>query len=53
MPRAPPTSFLYIPTVAGIPNGVPDPEARSVPLVYNVNDNRLYIYNGDTWKAFG
>jgi hypothetical protein len=38
--------FLYIPSCAGTPTGVPDVFAGTVPLVYDRTNNELYIYDG-------
>ena len=41
--------FLYIPSCAGVPTGVPTSKTGTVALVYNSADNALYVYNG-AWK---
>jgi hypothetical protein len=41
--------FTYIPTCAGVPTGVPTPQAGSVPMVYDTASNNFYIYNSG-WK---
>jgi len=42
--------FLYIPTMAGSPTGVPTALAGRVPQVYDTTNNKLWIYNGG-WKS--
>src|SRR5450631_66403 len=42
--------FVYLPTTAGVPTGVPttlpNQFANDVPIVYDVTDSKLYCYNG-------
>ena len=38
--------FLYIPTCAGLPTGVPTTYTGKVALVFNTTNSRLMIYNG-------
>jgi hypothetical protein len=45
------TGFLYIPTCAGPPIGVPVVVAGAVPLVYDTTNNQLNIYQGGAWRA--
>jgi hypothetical protein len=42
--------FLYIPTCAGAPTGVPTAYTGRVPMVYDSTNNKFYIYNG-AWKS--
>ncbi len=42
--------FLYIPTCAGTPTGVPTTYTGRVPIVYDTTGNKLWIYNG-AWKS--
>jgi hypothetical protein len=42
--------FLYIPTCAGAPTGVPVTQAGTVALVYDTTDHKLYIYD-TAWKG--
>lgn len=44
--------FLYIPTSAGIPTGVPTAFTGTVAMMYDTTGNKLYIYNG-AWKSVG
>lgn len=41
--------FLYIPTQAGTPTGVPTSVTGSVAMTYDTTTNFLYVYNG-AWK---
>lgn len=42
--------FLYIPSCAGVPTGVPTAITGCVPMVYDTTNNRLYIYSGGAWR---
>lgn len=42
--------FLYIPTCAGTPTGVPAAQTGSVAIVYDTANNKFYAYNG-AWKG--
>ncbi len=44
------TGFLYLPTCAGTPTGVPTGVSGRVALVYDTSNDILYIYNG-SWKG--
>lgn len=41
--------FLYIPSSAGAPSGVPSAKTGLVPLHYDSTNNQFYVYNG-AWK---
>lgn len=38
--------FLYIPTCAGTPTGVPTAQTGTVAMVFDTTNNRFYIYDG-------
>jgi hypothetical protein len=38
--------FLYIPTCAGTPSGVPTSKTGTVAMVFDTTNNKLYIYDG-------
>ena len=42
--------FLYIPSCAGAPTGVPSTYTGQLPIVYDSTNNKLYLYNG-SWKG--
>lgn len=43
--------FLYVPTCAGVPTGVPTAVTGKVPIVIDATNNRMYIYSGGAWVA--
>lgn len=43
--------FLYVPTCAGTPTGVPTTVTGRVPIVADSTNNKLYIYSGGAWVA--
>lgn len=42
--------FLYIPTCAGVPTGVPTAFTGRVPMVYDSTNDKLYLYRSG-WKV--
>jgi len=44
------TGFLYIPTCAGTPTGVPSTNTGTVALVFNTTSSLLHVYSGG-WKS--
>jgi hypothetical protein len=42
--------FLYIPSCAGVPTGVPVVYTGTVPLIYDTTNLRLYVYSGGAWR---
>jgi len=45
--------FLYIPSCAGTPTGVPTAKSGLVPLVVNSTNNKLYFYSTGAWRDAG
>jgi len=45
--------FLYIPTCAGTPTGVPTTFTGRAPLVVDSTNNKLYFYSGGAWRDAG
>jgi hypothetical protein len=43
--------FLYIPTCAGTPTGVPTAVTGGAPMVIDSTNNKLYCYIGGAWLA--
>lgn len=43
--------FLYLPSCAGIPTGVPTAITGKVPIVVDSTNNKAYIYSGGAWVA--
>ena len=45
--------FLYVPTCAGVPTGVPVTVTGRAPIVVNSTNNQLYFYSGGAWRNAG
>jgi hypothetical protein len=45
--------FLYVPTCAGTPTGVPTAKSGYAPIVVNTTNNKLYFYSGGAWRDAG
>lgn len=45
--------FLYVPTCAGIPTGVPTAITGMAPIVVNTTNNKLYFYSSGAWRDAG
>lgn len=45
--------FLYVPTMAGTPTGVPTTYAGRAPIVIDTTNNKLYFYSGGAWRDAG
>lgn len=45
--------FVYIPTCAGTPTGVPTAITGLAPMVVNTTNNKLYFYSGGAWRDAG
>lgn len=45
--------FLYIPSCAGTPTGIPTAQTGRVPLVVDSTNNKLYFYSGGAWRDAG
>lgn len=45
--------FLYVPTCAGTPTGVPTAKTGYAPIVVNTTNNKLYFYSGGSWRDAG
>jgi hypothetical protein len=42
--------FLYIPTCAGAPTGVPTAKTGRTPMIYDTTNNKFWLYNG-AWRG--
>lgn len=42
--------YIYLPTIAGAPSATPMPPAGTVAAIYDITNNKLYVYNG-SWKS--
>lgn len=45
--------FLYIPTCAGTPTGTPVVETGTVALVFDIDHEKLYVYDAGAWRGVG
>jgi hypothetical protein len=45
--------FLYVPTCAGVPTGVPTTYTGTAPIVIDTTNNRLYFFSGGAWRNAG
>jgi hypothetical protein len=45
--------FLYVPTCAGTPTGVPETVTGYAPIIVNTTNNKLYFYSGGAWRDAG
>jgi hypothetical protein len=45
--------FIYVPTCAGTPTGVPTAITGMAPIVVNTTNNKLYFYSGGAWRDAG
>jgi hypothetical protein len=45
--------FLYVPTCAGLPTGVPTTQTGTAPIVVDTTNNKLYFYSGGSWRDAG
>lgn len=45
--------FLYVPTCAGVPTGVPTTYTGFAPVVVDTTNNRLYFYSSGSWRNAG
>ena len=45
--------FLYVPSCAGTPTGVPTTFTGRVPIVVDTTNNKLYFYSGAAWRDAG
>jgi hypothetical protein len=45
--------FVYVPTCAGTPTGVPTAHTGMAPIVVDSTNNKLYFYSGGAWRDAG
>ena len=45
--------FLYVPTCAGTPTGIPTGITGAVPIVVDTTNNKLYFYSTGVWRDAG
>ena len=44
------TGFIYVPTCAGTPTGIPTAYVGRSPIVVDSTNNKLYFYSGGEWR---
>jgi len=47
------SGFVYVPTCAGAPTGVPESYTGRAPIVVDTTNNKLYFYSGGVWRDAG
>lgn len=45
--------FLYVPSCAGTPTGVPTAYTGRIPIVVDTTNNKLYFYSNSAWRDAG
>lgn len=45
------SGFLYLPSCAGVPSGVPTTYTGTVPVVVDTTNSKLMVYIGGAWKG--
>lgn len=45
--------FLYVPTCAGVPTGVPRTYTGRAAMIIDSTNNRLYFYSSGSWRNAG
>lgn len=45
------SGFLYIPTISGQPTGTPLNSTKGTPLAFDPANNKVWFYNGTSWKG--
>lgn len=45
--------FLYVPTCAGAPTGVPTAITGLAPIIIDTTNNKLYFYSSNAWRDAG
>lgn len=45
--------FLYVPSCAGAPSGVPVTKTGMIPIVVDSTTHKLYFYSGGSWRDAG
>lgn len=47
------SGFVYVPTCAGTPTGIPETYTGRAPIVVDTTNNKLYFYSGGAWRDAG